>query len=265
MIGLIGLSVAALALTAASQPVEVDAETRTVVVPGTTVSFELVRVAAQTVEVDGAQHEIPAMWVLAHEVTWDLYDVFLYELDLPEEERQGTGKGADAVSRPSKPYVPPDRGFGHDGYPAMGMTIHAARSFCAWLGETAGVECRLPTKAEWVSLASAEGGGVWHSGNAEYSTHPVGSQEPNEFGLYDTLGNVAEWVETEEKRPIAMGGSYRQPEGECTATSQMQQASGWNASDPQIPKSRWWLADCSWVGFRFVVEGEIEGADDEAE
>jgi hypothetical protein len=38
----------------------------------------------------------------------------------------------------------------------------------------------------------------------------------------------------------------------------------WNQRDPQIPKSRWWLTDASFVGFRVVrpqkqpSAGEIE-------
>jgi len=264
VIVLIGLSLGALVQPALGQAVDTEHETRTIEVPGTTVTFELVRVPGGVVDVDGESHEVPDLWVLPHEVTWDLYDVFLYELDKPESERESVGKGADAVTRPSKPYVPPDRGLGHEGYPAMGMTLHAARRFSEWLGEHTGVASRLPTKAEWVHLASAEGGGVWSKENAEYTTHPVGSLDPNAFGLYDTLGNVAEWVETDEKRPFAMGGSYKQPETECTPTSSQKQTSSWNASDPQIPKSRWWLADCSWVGFRFVVDlSADEGASDD--
>lgn len=265
VIGLIGFSLGACSLPALAQVALTEHETKTVAIPGTSVSFDLVRVPAGTVEVDGKAVAVPEMWVLPTEVTWDLYDIYLYQLERPEAERETIGKGADAVTRPSKPYVPPDRGLGHDGYPAMGMTIHAARSFCEWLGEHAGIESRLPTKAEWVYLASAPGGASWHKEIAEFTTHPVRQLEANAYGLFDTLGNVAEWVETDEKRPIAMGGSYKQPEAECTPTSQMQQASNWNASDPQIPKSRWWLADCSWVGFRFVVPIEEEGAGDESE
>ena len=179
VIGLMGLSLAALPPQASAQAVETEHETRTIEVPGTTVTFELVRVPGGVVEVDGESHEVPDLWVLPHEVTWDLYDVFLYELDKPESERESVGKGADAVTRPSKPYVPPDRGLGHEGYPAMGMTLHAARRFSEWLGEHTGVASRLPTKAEWVHLASAEGGGVWSKENAEFTTRPVGSLEPN--------------------------------------------------------------------------------------
>ncbi|MFI4870734.1 MAG: formylglycine-generating enzyme family protein [Phycisphaerales bacterium JB061] len=250
----------------AAQAVETGLDTKTVRVPGTTVEFEMVRVPASSIEIEGELHEIPAMWVATEEVTWDLYDVYLYELDKPESERDSAKKGADATTRPSKPYVPPDRGLGHEGYPAMGMTIHAAEQFCNWLGESTGTRCRIPTKPEWVYLAGdASSEQSWTRDNADYTTHPVGEMPANSLGLHDMLGNVAEWVDTDERRPIAMGGSYKEPADECTPTSHMQQKSSWNASDPQIPKSKWWLADCSWVGFRFVIEIEEEGADDEHE
>ena len=49
-----------------------------------------------------------------------------------------------------------------------------------------------------------------------------------------------------------MGGSYKEPADECSATAQMIQRSSWNASDPQIPKSIWWFTDAFHVGFRVV-------------
>ena len=224
-------------------------ETRTVRVPGTTVSFELVRTPAAD---DGS---VPAMWVLKTEVPWELYDIFVYRLDKVDAEED-----VDGVSRPSKPYVPPDRGFGHDGYPAMGMTRSAAEAFCIWLSGSTGEKFRLPTEAEWVYLASpgASSGAAyaWTAANAVFTTHPVGKKLPNGFGLHDMIGNVAEWV-VADGRPIAMGGSYLDAAEECGPTARQLQDRSWNASDPQIPKSEWWLADCSWVGFRFVSVIEV--------
>lgn len=232
-------------------------------VPGMTEPFTMVLCPGSSVETKDGTIQIPSMYVLRTEVTWDLYDIFVYKLDEPEE-----GSSADAVSRPSKPYVPPDRGFGHDGYPAIGMTQQAAKSFCEWLSLKSGLQVRLPTKAEWTYLAtsgqerayccemdaSSLADAAWFRENAEHTTHPVAQLVPNAFGLFDIHGNAAEWVISESRKPIAMGGGYRDTAEDCTAESSQRQHSSWNQSDPQIPKSQWWLADCSWVGFRFVVD-----------
>ncbi len=238
------------ATVATAQPVE-QTRVKSVRIPDTVIECELVRV-----ERDGK----PVLWVGRTEVSWDLYDVYLYGLDIPE------GTEADAVTRPSKPYVPPDRGMGHAGYPAMGMTRQAAESFCEWFSQRTGLVARLPKPAEFTAYAAIDQDAAlvdhaWTAANSDNNTLPIGSLEANALGLHDTLGNVAEWVATEGK-PVAMGGSYRDTDDRCTPQTVQQQARSWNRSDPQIPKSQWWLADCSWVGFRFVVE---EPADEQIE
>lgn len=240
-------------------------------VPGMTESFTLVLCPEGTISTNASHADeteevaIPSLYVLTTEVTWDLYDIYVYKLDEPEE-----GSDADVISRPSKPYVPPDRGFGHDGYPAIGMTRQAAEGFCDWLSLKTGLQTRLPTQDEWSYLAlggeSADfccgndlesiGDIAWFADNAERSTHRVGLKAPNSFGLFDMHGNIAEWVMSDTRKPIAFGGGYRDAADDCTGISFQRETSSWNQSDPQIPKSRWWLADCSWVGFRFVIEAE---------
>jgi formylglycine-generating enzyme required for sulfatase activity len=62
---------------------------------------------------------------------------------------------------------------------------------------------RLPTEAEWefaarAGVAAARQGVLnevgWYANNSRRKTHPVASKQPNAWGLYDTLGNVWEWV-----------------------------------------------------------------------
>jgi formylglycine-generating enzyme required for sulfatase activity len=240
-------------------------------VPGATATLTMVRVPGASLEipdpVDPAkrQHvEIKPFFIASTETTWDLYDLFVFRL--ADEGAPAPDKGEDAVTRPSKPYIPPDRGFGHAGYPAISMTYKGAEEFCAWLSARTGRAYRLPTEQEWEHACRAGAIGsfsfpdsriteyAWFAENAGNKTHPVAARHPNPWGLYDVHGNVAEWAVGSDGKPVTCGGSYLDPADRITAASRAAQAPSWNESDPQFPKSRWWLADCTFVGFRVVCD-----------
>lgn len=235
-------------------------------IPGTLVTFDMVPVPAGPATIETPEGprtiHVDAFWIGKTEVTWDAYDVFAFRLDLPREQRTA---GADAESRPSRPYGAPDWGFGHRGYPVMSVTAHAAAAYTEWLSGKTGRRYRLPTDAEWTRAAEL---GLmepveldpswldtlaWHAGNAGDATHPVATKAADALGLHDMLGNVAEWVVSGVgDRTHVRGGSYRDPPGHVHGDARARQTPAWNIRDPQIPKSRWWLSDGPFVGFRLA-------------
>jgi len=198
----------------------VSPKTITVNLPNTTVSFDLVFVPEGELmmrdPIKGTLQRVKvrSFWLGKTEVTWDEYDVFLYRLDLPPD----ADESADAIARPSRPYGAPDRGWGHSGYPAISITYHAAEQYCRWLSLKTGKKFRLPTEAEWeyACRAGQLSGDVikdkawldahaWFADNADGKTHPVGKKRPNAWGLYDMLGNVAEWCRGVDGKPVVRG------------------------------------------------------------
>jgi formylglycine-generating enzyme required for sulfatase activity len=95
---------------------------------------------------------------------------------------------------------------------------------------------------------------AWYAGNSEGITHPVGKKLPNKFGLHDILGSVGEWATDLEGKPVLCGGTFRDGVAGIIPGMRRRWSPKWQETDPQIPKSRWWLADGKFVGFRLVCE-----------
>lgn len=239
-------------------------ETWTVTLPGGLVEIEMLRVPGGTLAREGGAVEVAPFWMARTELTWDAYDVLVFRLDLPEAQRV---VDIDGVTRPTKPYILVDRGFGHAGYPALSMSPLGAQSFCEWLSAATGRRFRLPSVLEWEYAARAGSPTVygcgaveklpehaWFRENAARKTQPVGTRTPNAFGLHDLHGNVSEWATLAGGGAVQCGGSFRDPSGKVGADARREPQPAWNASDPQMPKSVWWLADANFVGMRLVCD-----------
>ena len=266
LIVLVVAAVAAPAVHAADAPTTKPSGPYAQEIPGSTVTIDMVPIpGGEFKPADGETVQVKPLFVSKYEITWDAYDIFCFQLDLTDKEK---ASGVDAKSRPSRPYGDQTHGFGHSKYPAIHITRHAAQGFCDWLNKKTGKKYRLPTDAEWQYLCRAgeekspEGADLdavaWYWDNSEDKTHPVGQKTPNAWGLYDTLGNVMEYVtipgEDPKSKPTAMGGSYDSDAKEVHCGARKTQTPDWNSTDPQNPKSTWWLSDGPFVGFRIVCE-----------
>jgi formylglycine-generating enzyme required for sulfatase activity len=93
---------------------------------------------------------------------------------------------------------------------------------------------RLPTEAEWEYAARAGTTGerygpvkevAWTRGNSLYRPHSVGQKHPNPWGLYDTLGNVWEWVQDfYGAYPL---GELLDPQGPLSGSSRVARGGSW--------------------------------------
>ncbi len=227
---------------------------------------------------------IAAFWMGAFEVSRDAFDVFYKDETTPQNST------ADAVTRPSQQYIDFSLGMGKEGgYPVNSMSQYAALMYCRWLYSKTGIFYRLPSEAEWEYACRAGAGTAyyfgndssqlskyaWFAANSDNKFQKSGQKLPNAWGLYDMLGNVSEWTldhyneNSLEKTPdntanpfaaviparypkVLKGGNYADAAVQVRSAGRLPSDPIWNRRDPQIPRSKWWITDAPWIGFRVI-------------
>ena len=260
-------------------------------IPGSTAKLNMIALPAGTFSIgsksilaDGDEAPtkeiaISAFWMGEHEVTFAQWDAFFKDINLPQS------KNIDGVTRPTPQYIDLTWGMGREpDMPANSMSQQAAVMYCKWLYTKTGIFFRLPTEAEWEYACKAGAKDdlssdaeqlkryAYSISNSDGKFHAVKSLKPNAWGLYDMLGNLSEWTtdqylpgyyqtisnrdpvtEPGPKYPRTVrGGSYLDKVSELRCSNRIPSDAKWNQRDPQIPKSRWWLTDGMFVGFRVV-------------
>lgn len=170
----------------------------------------------------------------------------------------------------------PSKFNGSDNLPVETVSWEEAQRFVTLLSQMTGHRFRLPYEAEWEYAArgGARGQGMpfagytratldtccWYCVNSHGHTHAVGSRMPNELGLYDMSGNVAEWCQDwmenysgeEQENPrgprygehrVLRGGHYNSTSAACTVYDR-----SW-----YIPSGKYEM-----FGFRVVMERESD-------
>ena len=97
--------------------------------------------------------------------------------------------------------------FEGDNLPVEQVSWNDCQVFIQKLNQLTGKQFRLPTEAEWEYAARGGrksqgykyaggnniGSVAWYTGNSGIETHPIGTKQANELGIYDMSGNVYEW------------------------------------------------------------------------
>jgi formylglycine-generating enzyme required for sulfatase activity len=233
--------------------------------PKSTVKIRMVPIPGGTVTIRGKVVTVKPFWMAATETPWEAFDAFVASGPASPAYDQ-TDYPPDAIARPSHSYILPDLGWGHNGFPAINVSFISTDMFCRWLASETKKKYRLPTEAEWELACRAGAKGpwkldkatleksAWYVGNSDKMSHPVGKKAPNTYGLYDILGNPGEWATDLEGKPILCGGTFLDGPTAISPTTRRRWTPKWQETDPQFPKSRWWLADGKFVGFRIVCE-----------
>ena len=129
--------------------------------------------------------------------------------------------------------------FKGDNLPVEKVSWNDCQEFISKLNSLTGRNFRLPTEAEWEYAArggkksrgyqhsgsSTISDVAWYGGNSGSKTHPVGTKQANELGIYDMTGNVIEWCQ--DWYGAYSGFSQRNPAGAVSGSDRVSRGGCW--------------------------------------
>lgn len=250
--------------------------------------------------------EVEPFYMGEHEVTWAEFGAFANAYQRLRKSRPheiSNEQYAASVIYPEEPFwsdeTQPllDRMGGKGaGMPAVTMSQFTARQYTKWLSAKTGRLYRLPSEAEWEYACRAGTQSPYYFGgdaslldryawffdssselDGEGGYHHVDLKQPNQWGLYDMHGNVAEWCIDQYssdgysqfagrrvnwhdtihwptvRYPCAIrGGSFQSEASECRSASRLASGDRMNRGDWRNPKGIYFERDAFWVGMRLV-------------
>lgn len=183
---------------------------------------------------EGPQRTVRVTKLLAvgrFEITRDQYQAFLDATGHPVRGMCVTDRRKSGTWEPDPDTNFHDPGFAQAGnHPAACVSWFDAKAYIAWLNARTAGGYRLPSEAEWEYFARAgstsaypwgsdvddgcpymngfdttivaQKGDLYGGETVPYATcsddhlntSPVGAYQPNAFGIFDTIGNLAEWT-----------------------------------------------------------------------
>jgi formylglycine-generating enzyme required for sulfatase activity len=128
---------------------------------------------------------------------------------------------------------------GCDNCPVEQVSWDDVQEFIRKLNAKTGKNYRLPTEAEWeyaarggnrsqgykYSGSNSVGNVAWYDDNSGYKTHPVGTKQANELGIYDMNGNVWEWCQ--DWYDNYNSGSQTNPNGASSGSYRVSRGGSW--------------------------------------
>ena len=139
--------------------------------------------------------------------------------------------------------------FKGDNLPVEMVSWKDCQKFIRKLNNMTGRKFRLPTEAEWEY--AARGGKksrgyqylgssnisdvAWYNRNSGSKTHPVGTKQANELGIYDMTGNVCEWCQ--DRFGSYVSSSQTNPTGAVSGSRRVWRGGSWGSNAGQCRSS----------------------------